>query len=127
MVERLEILSSKLRKALAQLPQLFRALRMVWQVAQPWTIAWFVLLLIQGLLPAAGVYLMRLVVNGFVGAVKTGAAWPQIRSVLGLVVALGGVMALMEVARATLSWIRTVQAELLQDHINALIHAKSVS
>ena len=40
---------------------------------------------------------------------------------------LGGVLLLMEVVRNAINWVRTVQAELLQDHITALIHEKSVT
>ena len=117
--------SSKLRKALAQLPQLPRALGLVWQVARPWTITWIFLLALQGLLPAAAVYLTKLVVDGIVTAVNTTSSQANVRAVLVLVALLGAVMLLMEIARSAIGWVRKVQAELLQDHINALIHAKS--
>jgi ATP-binding cassette, subfamily B, bacterial len=112
---------------LAQLPDLPQALGLVWQVARPWTIAWILLLALQGLLPAAAVYLTKLVVDGVVAAISSGGAWPEARAVLILVAALAAVMLLMEVARSAGSWVRTVQAELLQDHINGLIHAKSAT
>lgn len=121
----LKLITAKLRKALAQLPYLLRALGLVWRVARGWTIAWFVLLGVQGLLPAASVYLTKLVVDGVVGALKNGGSWPDVRAVLILLAALAGVMLLMEVARGAIGWIRAVQAELLQDHINGLIHEKS--
>ena len=44
-----------------------------------------------------------------------------------LLLLLGGVLLLMEVVRNAINWVRTVQAELLQDHITSLIHEKSVS
>jgi ATP-binding cassette subfamily B protein len=119
------IFSAKFRKALAQLPNLPRALGLVWSVAKPWTIAWSALLVIQGLLPAATVYLTKLVVDAVLYATKAGALWPEVRKVLILVASLAGVMLLMELARSAINWIRTVQAELLQDHIHALIHEKS--
>jgi ATP-binding cassette subfamily B protein len=121
------MLTAKLRKALAQLPHLPRALGLVWDVARPWTIAWILLLALQGLLPAAAVYLTKLVVDGVVAALRSGGAWPEARAVLILVAALAAVMLLMEVARSAIGWVRMVQAELLQDHINGLIHAKSAS
>ncbi len=127
MTEAPRILSSKLRKALAQLPHLPRALGLVWKVARPWTIAWIMLLALQGLLPAAAVYLTKLVVDGLVAALRTGGSWPEARAVMILVGALGCVMLLMEVARSALGWIRVVQADLLQDHINGLIHEKSAT
>ena len=122
-----KILSQKLRKALTQLPYLPRALKLVWDVARPWTIAWVVLLVAQGLLPAAVVYLTKLVVDGVVIAVRNGSTWPQVRPVLVTLLLLGGILLLMEVVRAGINWVRTVQAELLQDHITSLIHEKSVT
>ena len=127
MPESLQILTAKLRKALAQLPNLPKALALVWQVARPWTIAWMILLVVQGILPAAVVYLTKLVVDGVVRTIKAGGSAADIRAVLILVAALAAVMLLMEVARSMINWIRTVQAELLQDHINGLIHGKSVT
>ena len=114
-----KILSEKLRKALAQLPYLPRALKLVWEVARPWTIAWIALLIVQGLLPAATVYLTKLVVDGVVAS--------NTRHVLLLLLVLGGILLLMEVVRNAINWVRTVQAELLQDHITSLIHEKSVT
>ena len=122
-----KILSSKLRKALAQLPYLPRALKLVWEVARPWTIAWVVLLIVQGLLPAAIVYLTKLVVDGVVFAARNGSSWPEVRPVLVLLLMLGGILLLMEIVRGGINWVRTVQAELLQDHITSLIHEKSVT
>jgi ATP-binding cassette subfamily B protein len=123
----LNLLISKLRKALAQLPDLLHALGLVWSVARPWTIAWTAMLILQGLLPAAIVYLTKLIVDGVVAAMKSGSNWTGIRSVLILVVTLGAIMILMEVVRSGISWVRTIQAELLKDHISALIHEKSVT
>ena len=122
-----QILSEKLRKALAQLPNLPRALALVWQVARPWSVAWVVLLVVQGLLPAAVVYLTKLVVDALVFALRRGAIREDMRHVLLLLLVLGGVLLLMEVVRNGINWVRTVQAELLQDHITALIHEKSVT
>ena len=122
-----EILSKKFRNALAQLPYLPRALKLVWEIARAWTIAWVVLLIVQGLLPAAIVYLTKLVVDGVVVAVRNGSSWTVVRPVLVLLLLLGGILLLMEVVRGGINWVRTVQAELLQDHITSLIHEKSVT
>jgi ATP-binding cassette subfamily B protein len=121
------ILNEKLRKALAQLPYLPRALKLVWEVARPWTITWIVLLIVQGLLPAATVYLTKLVVDGVVVSARGDSSWPAVRHVLWQLLILGGILLLMEAVRNAINWVRTVQAELLQDHITALIHEKSVT
>ncbi|HEX5886200.1 MAG TPA: ABC transporter ATP-binding protein [Pyrinomonadaceae bacterium] len=120
-----KILNEKLRKALAQLPYLPRALKLVWEVARPWTVAWIILLIVQGLLPAATVYLTKLVVDGVVAAARNGGS--NVRHDLLLLLLLGGILLLMEVVRGGINWVRTVQAELLQDHITSLIHEKSVT
>ncbi|HEU0251379.1 MAG TPA: ABC transporter ATP-binding protein, partial [Pyrinomonadaceae bacterium] len=98
-----------------------------WDVARPWTTAWIGLLIVQGLLPAATVYLTKLVVDGVVASVRNGSSWPNVKPVLLLLIMLGGVLLLMEVVRNAINWVRTVQSELLQDHITALIHEKSVA
>ena len=127
----LSILNAKLRKALAQLPYLPRALALVWEVARPWTVAWIVLLIVQGLLPAATVYLTKLVVDGVVVAVNSGSSWPSsglaANRVLILLGVLAGVLLLMEIVRAGINWVRAVQTELLRDHLTALIHHKSIT
>ena len=120
-----KILGSKLRKALAQLPNLPRALALVWQVARPWTIAWILLLIVQGLLPAALVFLTKLFVDALIRSAR--ADWPEMQFTMLIVLLIGGVLLLMEVVRNAINWVRTVQAELLQDHITALIHEKSVA
>lgn len=123
----LQILSAKLRKALAQLPNLPRALALVWEVARPWTIVWVVLLILQGVLPAAIVYLTKLVVDSVVDALKSGSSSVAMRPVVVRLLLLGSVLLLMEVVRNAINWVREVQAELLQDHITSLIHKKSVA
>lgn len=123
----LSILRAKLRKALAQLPELPRVVGLLWHVARTWTAAWLILLIIQGLLPAAAVYVTKLVVDGIVAAVNSGNSWITLRPVLLLVLTLAGIMLVQEVVRGGISWVRLAQGELLQDHINDLIHAKSIS
>jgi len=86
-----------------------------------------VLLVIQGLLPAAVVYLTKLIVDGVVAAVNAGSSWIVVRPVLITVSLLAGIMIIQEAVRVGIGWIRNVQGELLQDHINNLIHEKSVS
>ena len=122
-----KLLTAKMRNVLAQLPYLPRTLGLMWHVAKPWTVAWILLLVVEGVLPAASVYLTKLVVDGVVSALKGGGSWPDVRAVLVLFAVLAGLMLLLEVVHSAIGWIRTVQAELLKDHISGLIHAKSAS
>jgi ATP-binding cassette subfamily B protein len=119
-------LKQKLRKLVSQLPWLSRGLVLAWQASRPWTVSWLVLLVFEGVVPVGLVYLTKLLVDALVAAIRNGASWPQVRSVLVVVAALAAVTLLGEVVRKAVGWIRTVQAELVQDHINDLIHTKSM-
>ncbi len=122
-----DYIKSRLGRAFGQLPYLARTLRLVWTAARYWTVAWVALLVVQGLLPVAVVYLTRLLVDAFVVAYQQGGAWEPVRHILILGVAMAAVLLLMEVLRAASSWIRTVQSEILRDYISALIHQKSIA
>src|ERR1043166_3490679 len=101
MFSSIRILSSKLRKALAQLPNLPRALALV--------------------------YLTKLFVDAIMLTLRSHDDFAPVRHAFMVALILGGVLLLMEVVRHTINWVSNVQAELLQDHITALIHEKSVT
>ncbi|MBP1693618.1 MAG: Xenobiotic-transporting ATPase [Chloroflexi bacterium] len=114
-----------IRKSLAQLPFLIRALGFVWDAAGAWTIAWVLLLIVQGLLPVANVYLTRFLVNQLVAATSTGLTWESVRSVLLPVFLIALVMMLTAILSSLSSWIRIAQSEKVQDYMSSLIHQKS--
>jgi len=101
-----------------------RAIRIVWQATGKWTVAWILLLIIQGLIPAGIVYLTRFLVDGLTAVVVTGT-WESLRPVLIPAILMGLLMLLSLIIDNGLSWVRTVQAELIGDYIAALIHRKS--
>lgn len=127
MAENFRILNTKLRGVLAQLPYLPRSLILVWAAARSWTLFWIVLLIVQGLLPAATVYLTRLLVNSLVAALGAGADLAKISPTLVLIGLMAGILLLSEFLRSATSWVRTAQSELVQDYISALIHRQSVA
>ncbi len=131
----LKLLWSKLNDVTARsfdrlrtsLPYLPRAFGLVWATARRWTVAWAVLLLVQGLLPVATVYLTRAVVDSLVASLDGGADWANLRPTLLLVALMAGVLLLTEVLRSLTGWVRTAQSELVRDHISGLIHGKAVA
>ena len=120
-------LISGLRSFTAQLSYLPRTLGLIWAATRNLTLAWAILLVVQGLLPAVAVYLTRPLVDGLVLAVNAGGSWDSVRPALLLAVSMGGVLLLTELVQSANSWIRTAQAELIRDHLNTLIHEKSVA
>jgi ATP-binding cassette subfamily B protein len=120
-------LTPRLRKLLAQLPYLPRALALVWSAARGWTLAWVVLLVIQGLLPVATVYLSRTLVNRLAAAVGRGADWASVRPLAVPAALLGATLLLIDVLRGLTGWVRTAQAEFLNDHVTERIHRQSLA
>ena len=102
-------------------------LRLVWDASRPWTIAWGALLLIQGVLPAAVVYLTKLLVDGIAAVVGVGYSWENLSPLLVPAGLMAGVMLLREVLTGAVAYVRLAQSELIQDHAKKLIHEKAGS
>jgi ATP-binding cassette subfamily B protein len=85
-----------------------------------------VLLVLQGLLPVATVYLTRALVDSLVEVIGAGATWEQIRPTLILVGLMAGVLLVSELLRGVSDWIRTAQSDRVHDHVMGLIHRKCV-
>ena len=127
MVGKLPTLATRVRVILEQLPYVPRAFALLWDATHYWTLGWSVLLVLQGLLPVAIVYLTRWLVDGLVEAVAAGGSWQSVRPTLMLVALMAGIMLVNELLRSAANWVRAVQAELVKDHVHALIHEKSVA
>jgi len=102
--------------------QIIRAVRLVWDSSASWTIAETVLLVIQGLLPLASLYLMKLIVDGIVA----GPSRAEFNGIAALI-ALAALAALLTaVSRSASSLVNEAQAALVSDHVQDLLHAKSI-
>ena len=100
---------------------------LVRRAAGGWTLLWALILIAQGLLPAALVYLTKTTVDMLTPLVSdpsraTGvlsAGWPVL-SLIPLLWFAGQAAASLNIR------VRTAQSELVQDHIHSLIHEKSI-
>lgn len=113
-------------RRVAHIGYLPRILGLVWHASKGYTLAWAILLVLSGLVPAAAVYLTRLLVDSLVDAIRVGSledAAPLL--VYGGLMA--GLMVLGELFSGAIDWVRTAQAELVQDHISELVHEKSTA
>ncbi|MFB2880456.1 ABC transporter ATP-binding protein [Floridanema aerugineum] len=125
-MQKFSFLKQKLKSGFSQLPYLVKAFNLVWQAAKKWTVIWAILLIIQGLLPVATVYLTRQIVDSLVAALNVGVSQEKVIPILVLVALMGGVLLLTQVLGSFLSWVRVVQSELVKDYISYLIHKKSL-
>ncbi|MBI2864246.1 MAG: ABC transporter ATP-binding protein [Chloroflexi bacterium] len=115
------------REFCSRFPLMAQGLALVWQAAPGWTIAWALLLLAQGGIPVAQVYLVRTVVNGLAGALR-GLDAAGLVAVVWLPAVLLGVLVLAGMVLASLvSLVHTAQAEQLQDHVHGLIHRQALA
>ncbi|MDJ0692954.1 ABC transporter ATP-binding protein [Mastigocoleus sp. MO_188.B34] len=120
-------LFKKLRSSNKVLLDLRKILVLIWQASGYWTIAWIILLLLQGLLPVFSLALTRQAVNTLVIVAGKGVSTTNIYQILIPVGLMAAILLLGEFFNAAAEWIRTVQSELLQDYINGLIHKQSVT
>ena len=114
-------------QVLGQLKHLRRMLVLVWDASSRHTLIWAGLLVIQGLVPAATVFLIRVAVDDLVDLVGAGASWETFRPLLSIGALVGALMLLGEILGSAIAWFHTAQSELVKDHISALIHEKSTS
>lgn len=120
--------STTLRKGLsAKVISWRRTFGLIWVAAPKWTIAWSVLLIAQGLLPLAAVYLLKLLVNSLVKAANSGGDWSQLRPTFILIALTVAVMLLTEVLQSASELVRIAQSELVQDYIKGLVHQQSAT
>ncbi len=111
----------------SQLPYLPQTLKLVWQAAGTWTLAWVFLLLLQGVLPLATVYLTKVVVDALVQALRSGGNWQEVGPLVLWGGLLAGILLLTELLLNLSQWLRATQADMVQDHVSGLIQAKAVA
>ena len=120
-------LSEHIKRLRADVPYIHRVLGLVWVSARLWTAAWALLLVVQGILPLVTVFLTRDLTNAIVAVCKPNAQWAEIRHVIVFAGFMGGIMLLGQVLGSLLRWVRTVQSELVSDHLINMIHSKATS
>jgi ATP-binding cassette subfamily B protein len=113
----------------SQAPYIPKTVRLVWQATGMWMAAWLALLLVQGVLPVAIVYMTRQVVDSLVGVVKNSGAIGGIRTWDHLfpLAVLGALLVGEQILRTAVQWVRTVQGERIQDYMTGLIHDKALA
>lgn len=113
------------RDTLTRLSHLKQALRLVWGASKTWTVLWAILVVVQGLLPAALVYLTKVVVDALTEVVGVGFSPESLEVVLPPALLTAAVLLLQELLRSGIQWLRTAQSELVRDHFSELIHRKA--
>ena len=123
----LNAIKKPLQKMISQLPYIPQALSLVLASARRWLVGWSLLLILQGLLPIATVYLIRDLVNSLADAVDLSGDWESFKPTFLLIVLIAATMVLIEILNGLSGWVRTAMAELVRDHISGLIHNQAIT
>jgi ATP-binding cassette subfamily B protein len=113
------MLTGQIKQFFRQLPTGRHALALVWRAAGWWTVAWGILLVAQGLIPAGLALLLRTLVNRLVTSPGWSAIAPPAIGIAALWVAA-------QILSSALSWVRAAQAEYVQDEVHRLIHEQAL-
>lgn len=116
-----------LNGAVSKLTYWPRALRLIWSATPNWTLAWALLLVVQGLLPIASVYLTKMLVDSLVAVVGAGGNRELLRHAVLMLLLAAAVILLTEVLQSVVDWVRTAQAESVQDFIKGSVHRQSAA
>lgn len=104
-----------------------RTWRLIWEAAPRQTLAWAILLAVQGILPVALVYLTKLLVDDLAGVARGSRELSHLAPTAILVALAGAVMLATQVLQSVSIWIQTAQSELIQDRIKGLIHQRAAT
>ena len=103
-----------------------QTIALVWAATRGWTTAWLALLVAEGLLPVAAVYLTKGAVDALLTTMSSGIGAAAIPMIIAKGAPLATVMLLQVVGSAATRWVRFHQSEILHDYITRTIHEKSV-
>ena len=119
-----------LRDTLSRSLHIGRALRLVWAAAPGWTLLNLVLLVFQGLLPLAALFLLREIIEAVERAVPEYAATADLSSsfqeVLVWLVLAAGLAVLTALLRSLSEVTSQTQSMLVTDHVSDILHAQSI-
>jgi ATP-binding cassette subfamily B protein len=115
------------RARLAQFYLVPRALKLVWQAAPGWTLASMAMLVVQGLLPVATVYLTRNVVNALVVVVQNSGDPAVLLPAVTTIALMGLVMLTSSVLSSVSAYVRFLLGEQVRDQMHGMIHAKALA
>ena len=104
-----------------QAPYIPKTMQLIWRASGIWMAAWLMLLLVQGALPVAVVYMTGHVIAILADIAVKGGIGSSI--VLPLVI-LGLLLLAAQVLLSIGQWVRTIQSNRIQDYMAGLIHVK---
>jgi ATP-binding cassette, subfamily B, bacterial len=103
---------------------LFKAIGLVWDIARKWTMLWACLLIVQGVLPVATVYLTKAFINSLTVTVSGGGAEASKTISLGLLFVV--IYLANSITGFAQKLVKIKQSEIIQDSMTNRIHEKAL-
>ncbi len=119
-------LGRKLKRKLAQPLHLLPALKLVWQSSPYWTVARIGVLVLQGILPLASLFLLKLIIDQVALSLTLPDKAAAFQQALGLLLLSGAVMLLTSLFNALSDLVNAAQSQRVTDYMQALLQEKSV-
>ncbi|MGA9189826.1 MAG: ABC transporter ATP-binding protein [Methanosarcina sp.] len=118
--------TESIKEKVINILRLKRALSLVWQSAPGWTLVSAFLVVLQGTLPLASLYLMKLIVDSVTAGMNSANKETTFGHILFLISLAAGVAFLTALSRSVSGVVSETQAALVSDHILDILHAKSI-
>jgi ATP-binding cassette subfamily B protein len=85
-----------------------------------------IVLVLQGLLPVASLYLIKRIIDEVVRLVQGGGDGSAVGSVLVLIAAAAGLAVASSIVSSVAGWLQEAQSQIVTDHVQDVLHEKSV-
>lgn len=118
-----QTLKDKLQNAL----RIDRSLSLVWKASKGWTVLSICLTVVQGILPLAALYIIKLIVDTITIAVQTGSAEGSVRTIILLVGIAAAVAIIQSAIGLAGGYVSEAQGAIVTDYVLNTLHKKSIS
>lgn len=106
--------------------RLLPALRFVWTGSPRWTLAHIALILIQGILPIASLYLTKLIIDIVTNSITHSDRTALFQHLLILLGLMAAVTVVTAICSALAELVSTAQSQQVTDYMQSIVHAKSL-
>ena len=115
-----------IKEKILQALQVDRAVRLVWQATPGWTLANLLMQIIQGILPLAALYLMKLIVDGVMLSMTAADKTESFSQVMFFIGIAAGIALLYALCQLLANMANQAMSLAVTDHVFDVMHAKSV-
>lgn len=115
-----------IKEKILQALRVDRAIKLVWQASPGWTLSNSALQVIQGILPLAALYLMKLIVDAVTFSINAPDKSQAFKHIILLIIIAGGLALLNALCQLLANIASEAMSLTVTDHVFDILHAKSV-